>query len=74
MSEKHLEIKDGSVFMGTEEMENIIKMLIKGYRFRNSNLDPKSVVIPEIKIVDGVKIVYETGEVQSKPRAGRKGG
>ena len=50
--------KDGEVQFGEVEFTNLIKMLLRGYRFMNKNNNPSVVIMPNITEVDGVKIRY----------------
>jgi len=46
---------------GEVEFTNLIKVLIRTYRFRHNNQNPEAIVIPDIKVVDGVKVEFPKG-------------
>lgn len=56
-------VVEGTVFLGTTELSNIMRMLVRGYKFTHENRLPKLVVIPVLDDVDGVKLHYERLEV-----------
>jgi len=47
------------VILGEVELSNIVRALVRAYRFKNQNKEPKVVVIPDIKEVDGVKVEFQ---------------
>lgn len=54
-------IQDNKLFMGEREFTNLIKVLIRVYRFRNKNQNPEAIVLPDITEVDGVKVDFQGG-------------
>jgi len=50
---------------GEFEFTNLIKVLIRAYRFRNKNQSPEAIVMPDIKNVNGVKIEYPKGTTKA---------
>jgi len=52
--------------LGEKEFTNIMWTMIRAYRFHNHNQDPEAIVIPEVKEVNGVAIIYPSpvGEIK----------
>lgn len=50
--------RDQKVFFGEKEFTNLIRVLIRAYRYRNNNQTPKAIVMPDVKDVDGVKVEF----------------
>jgi len=46
-----------SVEIGTEAVERICRIMIRGYMFHKQGKMPKSIVFPVVGEVDGVKVV-----------------
>lgn len=57
-------ISGDKIRLGDIELTNIMKSLIKGYRFLHGNNSPKSITIPNITKVEDVTIIYEKAEVK----------
>ena len=71
MEDKELttsKIEGKQFYLGQLELGLIVKRIIRHYRYHNNNQDPQAVIIPLLKEVDGVKVIYER-EVETKPRA-----
>ena len=51
-------IQDEKVHFGERELTNLCWTLIRIYQFRNKNQDPKAIVFPDVKEVDGVRIEF----------------
>lgn len=61
MTEKELSrtiIQDQKVYLGEAEFTNLIRTLIRVYRFRSSNQTPEAIVMPDVMEVDGVKVEF----------------
>jgi len=61
MPEKELTrifMKDNKVYYGERDLVGLCQTLIRIYRFRNKNQDPKAIVFPDVKEVDGVRIEF----------------
>jgi len=52
------------LYLGSEELSNIVKAMCRGYRFLHENKNPTSIVIPNLVEVEGVKVVYENQTVK----------
>ncbi len=61
-------IKDKQIILGTIELTNLIKALIRGYKFHNNNEPPLAVVIPHIGKVEDVTVIYEVKNESAKPK------
>lgn len=51
-------IADDKFYLGQAELSILVKRIIRHYRYHKNNLDPRAVVIPFIKEVEGVEIEY----------------
>lgn len=51
-------MKDNKLYFGEFEFTNLIWVLIRAYRFRNSNKNPEAIVLPDIKEIAGVRIEF----------------
>ena len=57
-------IKDQKVIFGEQEFTNLIRTLVRVYRYRSNNQTPIAIVIPDVKEVEGVKVEFpESKEV-----------
>lgn len=52
------QITKDKVLFGEKELTNLCWTLIKIFRYKNSNQDPKAIVFPDVKEVGGVRIEY----------------
>ena len=67
-------IENNRFYLGQIELSLVVKRIIRHYRYHNNNQDPQAVIIPLLKEVDGVEILYEKEPtVEAKPRAGKAG-
>lgn len=66
---KHNSMQDDQFYFGEWEFTNLIWALIRAYRFRNNNQNPKAIVMPNIKEVGGVRIEFP---FMSIPMVGEK--
>jgi len=53
-------IKDQKVLFGEQELTNLIRTLIRVYRFRCGNQTPIAIVMPNVTEVDGVEVEFST--------------
>lgn len=63
-------IQDDKIYYGEQELANLINVLIRAYRFKCKNQDPKMIVIPIISEVAGIKVEYmggSSGKEEAKP-------
>jgi len=51
-------IKDEKVYFGEKEFTNLIRTLIRVYRYRSNNQTPVAIVIPDVTEVEGVKVEF----------------
>lgn len=58
--------KQEKLHFNRDMLVNLLKLNIKAYQFTHKNQNPKSVVIPLIKEVDGVPVEYETAGEEVK--------
>ena len=66
---KTSQIIDNKFYLGERELTIIMKDIIRTYRFHNHNKDPEAIIIPRVEEVSGVKVEYETGGRDTKPKA-----
>jgi len=52
-------IENNRFYLGQIELSLVVKRIIRHYQYHNNNQSPEAVVIPLLKEVDGVKILYE---------------
>ena len=71
-SNNHIE---GNKFcFGEKEFTNLIWVLIRAYRYHNKNQDPESIVMPDVRLVNGVKIEWPEVIVEKPKRTSSKTG
>jgi len=51
-------IQDQKIYLGEHELTNLVRTLIRVYRFRSKNQTPTAVVIPYVAKVDDVKVEF----------------
>ena len=51
-------ITKDEVLFGEQELTNLCWTLIRIFRFKSGNRDPKTIIFPDIKEVGGVKIEF----------------
>lgn len=56
-------IQGEQLYFGEQEFTNLMRVLIKVYRYKNRNQNPKAIVIPIVFEVDGVKIEFPRKEI-----------
>ena len=52
-------IRNNQFYLGQLELSLIVKRIIRHYRYHNNNQDPQGIIIPLLKEVEGVPIIYE---------------
>jgi len=52
--------------LGKKEFTNIMWTMIRAYRFHNRNEDPEAIVMPNVKEVNGVAIIYPSPVGETK--------
>ena len=69
-------VENNQFHLGQLELCLIVKRIIRHYKYHNNNNNPEAIVIPLLKEVEGVKILYEkeTMPTVAKPRTGEPGG
>jgi len=60
-------VDNGTLYMGEEELRNILRRYLYSYRFHFQGNNPDKVVIPMFSSVGGVDITYEPAEEQDPP-------
>ena len=64
-------MKDSKFYIGKEELTNIIRVMIRGYKFWNKGKEPEAIVFPDIKEVGTVKVEFP--KVETRPRISKVG-
>ena len=67
-------VENKQFHLGQLELSLIVKRIIRHYRYHNNNQDPEGIVIPLLKEVEGVPILYEKEPTVAKPRTDKPGG
>ena len=68
-------VKNNQFHLGQLELSLIVKRIIRHYKYHNNNNNPEAIVIPLLREVEGVKILYEKEPTTvAKPRTGKPGG
>ncbi len=57
---EHTKIEGDTLYFGDVEFTTLMKRFIAGYKFRNDNKSPKRVLLPNIHLIDGVAIEFES--------------
>lgn len=55
-------IEGDKIYLGRVELSNLIKNMVRTYKFHNNNKEPETVVIPIIEEVDGITVIYQIKE------------
>ena len=67
-------IQDNQFHLGQLELSFIVKRVIRHFQYTHNNESPEAVVIPLLKEVDGVKILYEQETaMETRPKTGGVG-
>ena len=64
-------VENNQFHLGQLELSLIVKRIIRHYKYYNNNNNPEAIVIPLLKEVEGVKILYEKEPTVAKPRTGK---
>ena len=58
---------DGETFyLGQKELSELLRKVNRYYRYHHNNENPKSIIIPLVREVEGVNIVYERDAGKSR--------
>jgi hypothetical protein len=63
---KYTVLEEGQAELGVTEMTNLLRNLLRVYRFRNHNQNPDRLVLPIVREVDGVSVVLSE-EADNEP-------
>lgn len=75
--------QEDSIYFGEQELTNLCWVLIRAYRFKNHNNDPKQIVFPTITKVSNTNVKFggvdeeantkATDTKTARPRTGKAG-
>ena len=70
-------VENNQFHLGQLELSLVVKRIIRHYKYHNNNNNPEAIVIPLLREVEGVEILYEqepTIPTVAKPRTDKSGG